>query len=489
MLFKRRKIILVLSIIFCMLLSSIPVYAIETASSGSTQRFHSHGGGSGGAPQPGSVVHVYFDDGPKDPASGSKPAQGYMTRDGQWHKGSSNKSTYDFFIDLLDAKLEARYNKSLVARKNKTFNGNSAYPEYKKILDQAAQKALNRNPDAQYARIVGVALTYRLNPEQNGWNIADSMSGTPHATSWDRLWSNKPTELIPDYPNKSEFTYKTDEGELKWFQKVAPDNATYGAYANKADNYAQALYMRSKAESDQGDHTGMYIVIYAIAVTEFEPDNPTPVRFHKHSDNMSITDGNAQYSVANCEFTITGKKDGKLIGTLTTNADGYTDYIDLYPGEYKVVETVSPPGYAGYSITHYIKVGEETGDSVEEDEEAPPTQDPGYVYTPYEDTSSDEKVNIVFDESKNPRQLDIAINEDAWDDNWWLMEVTVDNNNNYTLVKNTKLTDKNTSATLSNNCHVFVIVNSVDEPTVDIQDGISYALDTRIVEEESDTDN
>ena len=69
------------------------------------------------------------------------------------------------------------------------------------------------------------------------------------------------------------------------------------------------------------------------------------------------------------------------------------------------------------------------------------------------------------------------------------MEVTVDNNNNYTLVKNTKLTDKNTSATLSNNCHVFVIVNSVDEPTVHIQDGISYALDTRIVEEESDTDN
>lgn len=493
MLFKKRKIALVLGVIICMLFSSVPAYAIEAASSGSSQRFHSSGGGSGGAPQPGSVAHVYFDEGPKDPANGDIPKQGYMTRDHQWHNGAGGDSTYEFFIDKLDKKIESMENRTLVARKNKSFNGNRAYPEYKDVLKDACIKALNRNPDAQYARVVGVALTYRLTPDKKGWNIADSMSGTKHATSWDRLWSNQPSKLKPDYPSQNNgMTYwkegKDGKKEYQWDKQVERDDPTYGAWYAAGRTKGQALYMRSKAESDKGDNTGMYIVIYAIAVTEFEPDSPTPVRFHKSSNNTSITDNNAQYSLAGAEFTITNEGTGELVGTLITNADGYTDYIDLFPGDYKAVETVSPKGYAGYSITHHLHLGNDGEVTEVDQQEAPPTDDPSYSYTPYTDTSDDGKVSIVFDESKTPKELAINITEADWDDNWWLVELAV-TDSGYTLVKNTKLTDKSTNATLSDGCHVFAIVNSVDEPTADIQDGISYALDTRNPNDEMDTDD
>ena len=484
MLFKKTRLILVLSVIFCMLFSSIPVYALNSASAGSSQKFTSSGGGKRGAPQPGGVVHAYFDNGPTAEAiaNGAKPEQGYMTRDYKWHDGSSGKSTYDFFIDLLDAKIEAKAGKKLTAKKNKTFNGNSAYPEYKKVLTDACKRALQQDPEAQTARIVGVALTYRITADGKGWNIADSMSGTQHATSWDRLWSNQPSKRIPDYPSKSEFSYKNDNDKYVWFtpkkEEMSPDNKYFGQYVGSINNWAEGLYKKSKAESDKGDHNGMYIVIYAIAVTENMPDSPTKVRFHKSSDNTSITDNNAQYSVANCEFTVTSQKDGKLIGKVTTNADGYTPYINLYAGDYKVVETVTPKGYAGYSKTHYIHLGDDATETPKvEDNEA--MDEDTATYTPFTDTSADNKVSIVFDESKNPRELTANITDEAWDENWWLMECSIDSNNNYTLIKNTKLTDKSSTNTITDGTHVFAIVNSVEEPTVDIQDGISYALDTR----------
>jgi len=492
MLFKKRRLILVLSVVFCMLFSSIPVYAINSASSGSSQRFHSSGHGSGGAPQPGSVAHVYFDDGPKDPASGTYPKQGYMTRDHKWHNNHGtvdNDYTYKYYMNLLDKVIEDQANVgSLKIRYNKKFNGNSAYPKFKEVLDQAAQRALQRDQDAQYARIVGVALTYRLTPDKKGWNIADSMSGTQHATSWDRLWSNHPSKRTPDYPDRSEFTYTNEGGEQVWFQVAQPDDPNFGRYAGTTNGHktvlAEALYKRSKADSDLGDNNGMYIVIYAIAVTENEPDNPTPVRFHKHSNNMSITDGNAQYSVANAEFTVTNVKSNKVEGVVTSNADGYTDYVNLYPGDYKVVETVSPKGYAGYSITHYIHVGED-GDVVNEEGSDPLDEDTA-TYGPFEDTSEDGKLSIVYDETKSPRELAINITEENWNENWWLMELKVDNEGNLTLLRNTNLTNKTTSTTISDDCDMFAIVQSADEPAANIQDGISYALNVKDQNAESD---
>ena len=66
------------------------------------------------------------------------------------------------------------------------------------------------------------------------------------------------------------------------------------------------------------------------------------------------------------------------------------------------------------------------------------------------------------------------------------MELKVDNEGNLTLLRNTNLTNKTTSTTISDDCDMFAIVQSADEPAANIQDGISYALNVKDQNAESD---
>ncbi len=86
------------------------------------------------------------------------------------------------------------------------------------------------------------------------------------------------------------------------------------------------------------------------------------LRLQKVSADPEITDGNKCYSLAGAEYRV--YKDEActdLVGTLTTDADGRTEAIEVDEGKYFVKEYAAPEGYAldpeVYSVT--VKAGEE----------------------------------------------------------------------------------------------------------------------------------
>ena len=95
---------------------------------------------------------------------------------------------------------------------------------------------------------------------------------------------------------------------------------------------------------------------------------PGHLNMKKVSNRTSITDGNNCYSLEGAQYTAYDKN-GSAAGTLTLNANGESNTIDLMEGTYTVKETYAPPGYAKDPETYTVKiVSEETTTFTAKDE-------------------------------------------------------------------------------------------------------------------------
>ena len=87
---------------------------------------------------------------------------------------------------------------------------------------------------------------------------------------------------------------------------------------------------------------------------------PGFLNMKKVSNRTPITDGNNCYSLEGAQYTVYDKN-GSAAGTLTLDAAGNSNTIELMEGTYTVKETYAPPGYARDTETYTVKiVSEET---------------------------------------------------------------------------------------------------------------------------------
>ena len=99
----------------------------------------------------------------------------------------------------------------------------------------------------------------------------------------------------------------------------------------------------------------------------------------KSSARTQITKGHPLYSLKGATYAVYSTKgsDGKLsdkVGTLTTDADGKTNTLELKKGTYYVKETKAPTGYLKDGKTHSIKVA--SGKTAKVEVEDKPANDP-----------------------------------------------------------------------------------------------------------------
>ena len=100
--------------------------------------------------------------------------------------------------------------------------------------------------------------------------------------------------------------------------------------------------------------------------------NKVRYTFSKCSANVSITDGNSEYSVEGAEYDIYRSSDNALVSHIVTDASGNAA-LDLEPNQaYYAVETKAPAGYT----LHEGHIGFRTGNSAETEQLK---DDPGYV--------------------------------------------------------------------------------------------------------------
>ena len=66
------------------------------------------------------------------------------------------------------------------------------------------------------------------------------------------------------------------------------------------------------------------------------------VRIVKQSADPALTDGNAMYSLAGAEFTVTSQ-DGSVLGVLTTGEDGTTGTLEVPAGQTVTIRETKPP--------------------------------------------------------------------------------------------------------------------------------------------------
>lgn len=100
--------------------------------------------------------------------------------------------------------------------------------------------------------------------------------------------------------------------------------------------------------------------------------NKVRYTFSKCSANVSITDGNSEYSVEGAEYDIYRSSDNALVSHIVTDASGNAA-LDLEPNQaYYAVETKAPAGYT----LHEGHIGFRTGNSAGTEQLK---DDPGYV--------------------------------------------------------------------------------------------------------------
>ena len=154
---------------------------------------------------------------------------------------------------------------------------------------------------------------------------------------------------------------------LVWVYAGRPDdlptwNGTHasacGEVWKRAKALANALY-DTNADFDEAVPDSFKIFIcYMSGVQDMVVgylEAPGHLNMKKVSNRTSITNGNTCYSIAGAVYTVYDKN-GAAAGTLTLDANGNSNTIDLAEGNYTVKETTAPPGYAKDTGTYSVKV-------------------------------------------------------------------------------------------------------------------------------------
>lgn len=78
------------------------------------------------------------------------------------------------------------------------------------------------------------------------------------------------------------------------------------------------------------------------------------IELYKSSANAGVSKGNGNYSLAGAEYGV--YKGGKMVATLTTNADGYARTGELAAGDYTIREIKTSKGFSVDAGSHYVTV-------------------------------------------------------------------------------------------------------------------------------------
>ena len=90
-------------------------------------------------------------------------------------------------------------------------------------------------------------------------------------------------------------------------------------------------------------------------VFKVHPSNGS-LEIRKASAMPEITEGNPCYSLKGAEYTVYQAGTDTVVGTITTDANGYGKLENLPAGNYEVVETKAPSGYLLDSSSHLVTV-------------------------------------------------------------------------------------------------------------------------------------
>jgi hypothetical protein len=154
---------------------------------------------------------------------------------------------------------------------------------------------------------------------------------------------------------------------LSWVYAGRPDSlptwqgttaSACGDVWTRAKALANALYDTNAAFDESVPDSFKIFVCYMDGVQDMivgYMEAPGHLNMKKVSSRTSITDGNSCYSLAGGQYTVYDKT-GAAVGTLTLDAAGNSNTIDLPEGTYTVRESVAPPGYALDGNTYTVNL-------------------------------------------------------------------------------------------------------------------------------------
>ncbi len=88
-------------------------------------------------------------------------------------------------------------------------------------------------------------------------------------------------------------------------------------------------------------------------------EKPTgTLQLQKISSNASLTDGNEAYSLEGAVYSLSKAGSDRVVGTLTTDANGLASLEKILPGTYDLKETVAPKGYLADEEVHSVTIQE-----------------------------------------------------------------------------------------------------------------------------------
>ncbi|MGI6178329.1 MAG: prealbumin-like fold domain-containing protein, partial [Eubacterium sp.] len=90
----------------------------------------------------------------------------------------------------------------------------------------------------------------------------------------------------------------------------------------------------------------MFLPWFSASITFKGTNAYADVRLQKVSSNPSCTNNNPNYSLAGATYQIYNSAKSSVVATLTTKADGTTNYVSLPAGTYYAKETKAPKGFS-----------------------------------------------------------------------------------------------------------------------------------------------